>query len=443
MTTSFVPLSVQVVSTVILLACFVILLPTISTTAVDKRHLVAPIQPYETTEQHARQLVKGKGTLRIAVFGSSNAWGAMLESRFDAFPYLLSPEVVNYADFSAGPNYVATCVNSIIGNDSFDVFILDYWLKAPEGLDELASRLRERFPQAIMVFSKLWSPNTARRQPFQGSSDEMNIYEWKTSLGIQKGDYESTKRALLADDGYWYFPNYVNADTTFDETVESVGGVKFEFPKKPTAKETIIDYLGYFDETYHNHVSSLGHEVIARIMKEIIQIQYRIVPNLGVTDNVVGTWGAGDSCHLWYTTGGCKFDHSPNWEMIEFDKDRGKYALHVDDEGWIDVKNEFDNDRTLYLSFLSTDENWYPMTNVSFEGANGFISMELNPATGQDKRHAHITKTIPVGKIPPGTTRIVLKPLEQAFLPFRLLGASLTNEVAVPLTYGFGPSFNG
>jgi hypothetical protein len=146
--------------------------------------------------------------------------------------------------FRLDQNYVATCVNSIIGNDSFDVFILDYWLKAPEGLDELASRLRERFPQAIMVFSKLWSPNTARRQPFQGSSDEMNIYEWKTSLGIQKGDYESTKRALLADDGYWYFPNYVNADTTFDETVENVGELNLSFPKNQQPRKRLSTTSG-------------------------------------------------------------------------------------------------------------------------------------------------------------------------------------------------------
>jgi hypothetical protein len=179
-------------------------------------------------------------------------------------------------------------------------------------------------------------------------------------------------------------------------------------------------------------------------MKEIIQIQYRIKPNLGVSDNVVGTWGAGDSCHLWYTTGGCKFDHSPNWNMIEFDKDRGKYALHVEDEGWIDVKNEFDNDRTLYLSFLSTDENWYPMTNVSFQGANGLISMELNPATGQDKRHVHITKTVPVGKIPPGTTRIVETIRASIFaLSFaRRRRPSRRTKWQSPSRHGFGPSFN-
>jgi hypothetical protein len=54
----------------------------------------------------ARQLL-GNGVtagdpLRIAVFGSSQSWGAILEDRFMAYPYRLSPRVDNFAYFAAG-----------------------------------------------------------------------------------------------------------------------------------------------------------------------------------------------------------------------------------------------------------------------------------------------------------------------------------------------------
>ena len=46
--------------------------------------------------------VTGGDPLRIAVFGSSQSWGAVLEDRFQAYPYRLSPRVDNFAYFAAG-----------------------------------------------------------------------------------------------------------------------------------------------------------------------------------------------------------------------------------------------------------------------------------------------------------------------------------------------------
>lgn len=46
--------------------------------------------------------ITGGDPLRIAVFGSSQSWGAILEDRFQAYPYRLSPRVDNFAYFAAG-----------------------------------------------------------------------------------------------------------------------------------------------------------------------------------------------------------------------------------------------------------------------------------------------------------------------------------------------------
>lgn len=473
-TNNIVPIHTQVVTTVILLALFFTVLPAINSSSATSTILTKngnlniaddstqqsrrlPVEKFIRGAEENRQLVRGNDQVRLAVFGSSNAWGAALDNRFDAYPFLLSPEVVNYADFAAGPNYASVCVNSMVGSmdDDFDVIILDYWLKSHEGLQQLAVRLRRRYPHAVMIFTRLWSPNTARRQQ-PDDATEMSLYEWKKTIpGLENAPYEDTKAAILADaDGYWYFPDYQRQDDTHEAAVAAVGGMHFQFPMRPTAKQTIVDYMGYFDEATHSHVSTRGHAAIAAVMKDIIQTQMGIVRRGGdvtvtsaanaVFDGHDGTWGRGDSCHLWFTTGGCRFAHSDNWGMIKYDEKRGKFALHVEDTGWIDVVNDFADSRTLYLSFLATTANTYPKTLAEFAGAGGDpVSIELEPVTDLDRHHAHLTRTIPVGMLAPGTTRITLTQLEMtATLPFRLLGASFTNEEAVPLEFSFGPAFN-
>ena len=74
-------------------------------------------QQMQHTSQYNRDLSFGRNSLRVAAFGSSNTWGAGLDNRFEAYPYLLSPEVDNFASFSAGPNYASVCTQTLVGDD--------------------------------------------------------------------------------------------------------------------------------------------------------------------------------------------------------------------------------------------------------------------------------------------------------------------------------------
>jgi hypothetical protein len=47
----------------------------------------------------------------------------------------------------------------MIGDDEFDVIVLEYYMMAGDGLALLARRLRERFPDAIIVILRLWAPD--------------------------------------------------------------------------------------------------------------------------------------------------------------------------------------------------------------------------------------------------------------------------------------------
>lgn len=398
-------------------------------------------------EQNERDLVHYHdkvSSLRIGVFGSSNSWGAKLDDRFAAYPYLLSQNVVNFADYAAGPNYPAVCTYSMVGEEAtFDVIIFDYWLKDFEGLPTLAKRMRQRFPHALFIFVKIWSPFLARRQPTQGSSDEMDIFDWKLSKGLPRNaTFEAVKNKLLEDDGYWYFPDYQTADKYFDEAETSTYGYDFAFPKEDSVVETLIDYLGYFEQSHHLHVSKIGHEAIAKTLHNIIKQYLELHPAVVDNGDLKAPWERKDACHLWFNTGSCPFEHSTNWQMTEFRSLESRWALDVVGEGWIKIKNDSTKSQKVFISYLATKQGWYPDVEATL---GDDPSMELT-ATTDLQRHAlaHHTKTTYIGVVPPGETKILnLKPMQATTLSFRLLGISLLDPDSdiFPLEYGFGTYF--
>jgi len=390
--------------------------------------------------QNSRALVKGRGTLRVAAFGSSNMWGAGLENRFDALPYLVSNEVDNYAMFSAGPNYPSVCTQTIVGDDDvYDVIFLEYWLKARQGLPQLALRLRERYPNAMIFFVKIWSPIHARRR---GSDGDMTFEEWRNSKFLPDEQINFIIRALEDDDGDWFFPDHPEADIIINEARKSVDGYNIRIPKKDTDKETLAFYLHFFNHQ-QAQLSAMGHAFLANMTTSTIKRKLAMERTsvVELVDSVgAGSWGRGDSCHMWYTDGGYNAELSPTLVMRSFDLTKGKFALEVTAPGWLIVNNPFDDERTLYLSFLSTVEGYYPEATVSI-GENG-APMMLVPVNPEDTRGAHNPRTLPIGKIPPGETKIYITPQGNTGNFFRLVGESLSNEIAVPIEYGFGPTFN-
>mmetsp|Transcript_23203 Transcript_23203/g.34253 ORF Transcript_23203/g.34253 Transcript_23203/m.34253 type:complete len:437 (-) Transcript_23203:2271-3581(-) len=382
-------------------------------------------------------------SLRIAVFGSSNSWGAKLDSRFDAYPYLLSPNVFNYADYAAGPNYPAVCTYSMVGEtETFDVIIFEYWLKDFQGLIALSQRLRERFPHAMLLFVKVWSPLTARRQPHQGSSDEMDIFEWKLSKGLARNaTYEGVKTMLRQDDGYWYFPNYTIPDQVFAQAEFSNYGFDFAWPKEATMIDTLVDYIGYFEQSHHLHLSKIGHAALAHNLRGIINTHFELHPISIEDGDIKSPWSKRDDCNLWFTTGSCPFQHSTNWVMTEIESLESRYALNVIDEGWIKIANDSGENRKVYISYLATKPQLYPNAEVTLGEADPVILVAITDF----ERHAvaHHTKTVEVGMVPPGETTLTLKPTQSTLKSFHLLGITLVDPAAdmVPLEYEFGTYF--
>jgi hypothetical protein len=407
--------------------------------------------------QTVRELVRGRGQLRIAAFGSANMWGAGLENRFDSLPYLLSDEVDNFAMFSAGPNYPAVCTQTMLGDDKvYDVIFLEYWLKASQGLPALARRLRRRFPNALIFFVKIWTPLHARRRESEGSGEEISFEEWrKTRFPYENYQINDIIKAIEEDQGYWFFPEHPSADVIINDARIEVDGYNIRILKKESGKETLSFYLHFFN-SINAHLSPMGHDFLATMAKKTIRNKLEgISGDTLVEKAAMGDWGKGDSCHVWYTTGAYKSEVSPELVMTQYDTLMGKFALEVTAHGWLKVVNPFEDDRTLYLSFLANEEGYYPEATVSLgipseDGSSSSstppqLLVPISPPTDKPNlKSVDTPRTLAIGKIPPGETQVFVTPqgTTNSDHYFRIVGVSLTDETEVPLEFGFGPQFN-
>lgn len=391
--------------------------------------------------ENLRRTLLGSDMLRLAVFGSSSAWGAGLDSRFTAYPFLLSDLVTNYASYAGGANYPAVCTESIVGDDkTFDVIVLDYFYTSRQGLTPLVAKLRNRFPKALMIFVKVWYPYQARRILPDGTQER--LLDFQTRLFGADGVFENKTNlieALQADTAYWIFLDRKVEHDLINETAVTYNVSIFELEgTEGDAKQSLISYLDLFDNSAtHGHLSALGHEVLAKGVDDLIKSQ---VPNPAqkLKEATLGTWGNGDSCHFWFTNGACPYEFSSNYVLDQYDEFLGFFALEINGEGWINVTNPFQDARHLYLSFLTVNQpGIFP--RVELVSLNNTI---LDPLNTRDSSGVWVPRTIPVGLLPPGVTQISIKLLETAKFPFRLVGASFTDEEATPDEFTFAPPFD-
>mmetsp|Transcript_28085 Transcript_28085/g.41373 ORF Transcript_28085/g.41373 Transcript_28085/m.41373 type:complete len:433 (-) Transcript_28085:77-1375(-) len=398
-----------------------------------------------------RSLLNNGDPLRIAVFGSSNSWGAQLGDRFDAYPYKLSPTVDNYAYFSSGPNYPAVCLQSLLGDSSiYDLILLESYVSGAEhGLADLAARLRLRFPEAIIIVMKFYGPFDAVRRVNPDDEEYLELNKWKETLDLPDDQLNTFIKAIEADDGAWKFKKHPNADHAINQVVRESGAYQFHLPKAETTKKTLVSYMHFFDSANHMRLSEKGHNYVYAMCKEIVTKHI-----LGTKKNRlrhvddghvrVGTWGHGDSCNIWLTSGGMTHVYDEdNMDLKQYDSSHGKFALEVNNPGWIDIKNTFEDSRTLYLSYITSKEvGDYPDLKVD----NGSQSFVLETYVGGSDIHAvGITRTLPVGEIGGLTKgRLTLTPINTAdkLYPFRLVGTTFTNTEIAPMEFGFGPLFN-
>jgi hypothetical protein len=338
------------------------------------------------------------------------------------------------------------CTQSVVGNHAiYDLILLEYYVNGAEnGLAELARRLRTRFPEAIIIVMKFYGPFDALRASSADKDDWQTLAEYKKASNIPAGELNELVNAIEKDTGVWRFREHPNSDKAINRVVREIGGYQFHLPQSDTPKKTLVNYLRFFDKNMNQLLANRGHEWVADMCRQIVNrhILANQKPQRQVKRATVGSWGKGDSCNVWKTTGGMPHEFSNTLVLNQFDEKHGKFALEVDGSGWLDVQNDFHDARVLYLSFMASDvPGAYPDAIASIAGKS--VPLSSN-AQGKDKNKVGVIRTIPVGTIPPGTTtRVTLTSSKgSAANPFRLVGTTITNGEIVPLEFGFGPVFN-
>ena len=345
-----------------------------------------------------------------------------------------------------GPNYPAVCTQSLIGNHAvYDLILLEYYVNGAEnGLAELATRLRTRFPEAIIIVMKFYGPFDALRASGPGKEDWQTLAEWKKSMNLPVGALNELVNAVEKDKGVWRFREHPNSDKAINRVVREINGYQFRLPKAETPSKTLVNYLRFFDKNMNQLLAERGHAWVADMCGKIVRrhILARQKPFSHVQRAKVGSWGKGDSCNVWKTSGGMPHEFSPGLVLNQYDVKRGKFALELRTTGWLDVENEFIEPRALYLSFMTSDvAGTYPNAVASIDGT----SYPLNTnAKGKDIHKVGVVRTIPVGIIPGGkVTRVTLTTnMAGASLPFRLVGTTIPNPAVTPVEFNFGPMFN-
>lgn len=356
-----------------------------------------------------------KKGLNVLAFGGANTNGAGVKDRdTQAYPALLSSKVMNLAHDSIGPNYFSVCFDTSFEdiNDAPDVILLEIWLHYNEGLELLTQRLRNRFPNSLIIFIKDWSSPHNFRKNSDNPKGFINFKEWfaehRDTLDPKADVIENTKAKLAAEEAHdWHVPLHANADKAIDSIASGVGGVPLEsidknsgaviwdmFPAKADGYETLMAYLEFYNKD-HLHLNEAGHQKAANDLLEIIN-KARPAKIADIDNGNVGS----DDCHFW------------NFELENIPQDLNNMVLsdtggHYHDvlelqgyKGWMKVTNPLTKPSPLYISYhIDHEEGYYPpeVTVVIQDVASGnTLATTVLQTVNTDDMHSLI-RTVAVG----------------------------------------------
>jgi len=368
--------------------------------------------------------------IRYAAFGSSHTYGSTLQNRYkEAYVWRLShfdqERGQNFAIRASGPEYPSSCLSTMIGDEEFDVIILEFFMMQ-NGLDVLVTRLRERFPDAIIVILRIWSPDRIWRN----HNRREKASSWAHDHGFDKSYVHNKefKKAFIetAGDGWDFFP--CEGKVQYQEDIAAKLGAYLlvqPFNNVAGGAGGWLDIADYFLANDSHHLSADGgHEWVYNQVKAIVD---RVgVPN----DRNLGKFLKSDHCMSWFLSGiiseGLKY--SSNGSIVPM-PNTNKYGLEFtfseEDiySSWLEVENRKERVMRLSIGYMSTEPlpSKYPKMDVEVSnGEKFFIDTNVKPL--YDGRSAHVSRTLELGLIKPHETlRIFFSPKEKTEWPFRVI----------------------
>jgi len=408
---------------------------------------------------------KKPSQIRYAAFGTSMTWGSGIgngdleERKTFGYPWLLSQNATNLAIRAGGPAYAATCTSTMVGTEIFDVIVFEFYMRAHEGLLTLVRRIRERFPDALLIFLITWNPTMIGRCSDESChlSGMQSMAEWVEEHGLNikhGGLYDPNIHQLFKETNEtWSWQQFVSPlkRTIVQEIAREVGGY-ISYMQAPENPGDWIQYADFFASDAH-HLSVKGHMDVAQRVYDIVNVH-------GVPQNPrLQKFMHPDYCINWFETGKTDgIEYSPNGvvERITNRKviNRNKYALHwpgvsygsdgsVRGYGWIRVNNPGDSPLALYLGYMTTGPppSVYPRTEITIEGLwdNGGrgkriggepVVLDVDAVDEFGDRMVHISRVAKIGIINPGKSLVRFQEIEKTEASFRLVSVLVASDGA-------------
>jgi hypothetical protein len=370
--------------------------------------------------------------LRYVAFGSSTTWGMGLDDVNLSYPFQLSSEARNAASRMGGAALAAACTETIVGDDVFDVITIEF-ARLDDSHMILAKRLRRRFPKAILLFVRLWKPDDITYTSESGELIDLDT--WR----LQNGGHSihSSELALrMMEAGPENWDVRFDDDPLLSDTLIQLGARTATLPtpnrESYAFPQNLLEFLAFFNDDNPRSLTARGHAALAAEIRNAVKTYPTTTRIKG--GPIVGTWGAGDQCNMWYYNGSFPASNGRQLQFAQSADGTHKHALEFRPGGGASFRilNKFKCDRMLYLTYMTAsdeeDNKVYPRTRVRI---NSRPSVVLEPYH-EGAEGVHLTRTSAVGMIPPGESVIYMDPLEsKSQLYFRLVGSSLLGEAAV------------
>jgi len=334
----------------------------------------------------------------------------------------------------------------MIGDGEYDVIILEYLMACRQGLDTLATRLRQRFPDAIIIFNMIWIPVIITGKDNNGRDtsffDIWQKHNYKT--GPMSPEHIATITSEMAS--FYLNPPYMKGIIEIHQEISnSVNGhlLGLEELTSPNwgNKEWVVDKLSFYNDPAH--YSQKGHDFVANEIKNLLRnIKAKPATRVGQFEDE-------DSCHMWYNSGEVDIDYSPKDKVVFNEFSPMKYALEIPPEGAeFIVNNPFPKLRQLMISYMTTGPIYskYPKAEVIVNDAR-HSSIILDPLSTEYKYKIHIAKTTNLMQIAPGVNKLFIKPVVEnngrVIFPFRVVAISVVGDVDPNKNFTPGPPSTG
>jgi len=272
--------------------------------------------------------------LNILTLGGSVAWGGYIPNRYDAFPFLLGDlhpdsRVDNLAIRATGATYPAACIQSMLEGDGafpeydvapggssshrstiyYDIILLEFSINGVTSTDSLISRLKRRYPDAIIVYAHLESIAHPIDQ-------ELNHAFFKELMDPVNGIYY-----MLPKEGKYL--------KTMEKEEEDLRGTS----RIEQGVNNFPEYFDLFADDKH-HLSEVGHKFIAdKIMNLLYTTMSQHPERMRPRSPRLGTWGGGDQCYLWLSSWGYfpeSIDVVGGGKFTMFDVSKKKYSYEIE-----------------------------------------------------------------------------------------------------------------